>query len=299
MAKLKVTITDENKAVTGEYEIDCLSRPGLDAVAYDTAYTLDIIRAAAERHRYLVDFPEPPVLSFTSATYDLTDPVRTVNLHNVNELWFEVQNLLYGARLNLASARMFKELEDGHSSTSQTDLNAKFDLHLDKLERFHLGIYEIAHIEDLIVRIVYEFFGDGFIEVDVSRTGWEKRLTWDTMKGSLNKRAKPEKQPHSRLESMSDEDYTKLMDLVRSYRSPRLLQLIGYRDRRTHRVAPTVDHAALGVVLQSLPPSRPVPVFMSSPDEAEFDFLELYATAKEVYAHLLRIIAGISEIVHA
>ncbi len=90
----------------------------------------------AERHRYLVDFPEPPVLSFASVTYDLTDPVRTVHLHNVNELWFEVQNLIYGARLNLASARMFKEPEDGHNSRSQTDVNARFDLHLDKLERF-------------------------------------------------------------------------------------------------------------------------------------------------------------------
>ncbi len=298
MAKLKVTISDEAERVTGQYEIDCVSRPGLDAVAYDTAYTLDIVRAAAERHRYLVDFPDPPVLSFASATYGLTDPVRTVHLHNVNELWFEVQNLLYGARLNLASARILKELEDGHSSASQTDVNARFDLHLDKLERFHLGVYEIARIEDLIVRIVYEFFGERFIEVDVSRTGWEKRLTWDIMKDSLNRRGKPEKQPHPRLESMSDEDYMKLMDLVRSYRSPEVLELTGYRDRRTHRVAPTVDHPALGVVLQSLPPGQPVPVF-SSPDAAEFDFLELYATAKKVYAHLLRILAGINEIIHA
>lgn len=298
MAKLKVTITDESNTVTGEYEIDCAVRPGLDAVVYATAYTIDTIRATAERDRYLVDFPEPPVLSLMSATYDLADPVRTVHLHNVNELWFEVQNLLYGARLNLVSARMFKELEDGHNSASQTDINARFDLHLDKLERFHLGIYEIARIEDLIVRIVYEFFGDGFIEVDLSRAGWEKRLIWDAMKDSLNKRRKPEKQPHPRLEAMSEDDYTKLMGFIRSYRSPKVLQLIGYRDRRTHRVAPTVDHAALGVVLQSLPPGQFVPVF-SSPNEPEFDFLDLYATAKEVYAHLLRTIAGINAIVHA
>ncbi len=118
------------------------------------------------------------------------------------------------------------------------------------------------------------------------------------MKDSLNKRGKPEKQPHPRLESMSDEDYTNLINHVRSYRSPQALELVGYRDRRTHRVAPTVDHAALGVVLQSLPPGQLVPVF-SSPDEAEFDFLDLYATAKVVYAHLFRMVAGISEVVHA
>ncbi len=97
---------------------------------------------------------------------------------------------------------------------------------------------------------------------------------------------------------MSEDDYTKLMGFIRSYRSAKVLQLIGYRDRRTHRVAPTVDHAALGVVLQSLPPGQLVPVFSSS-DEPEFDFLDLYATAKEVYAHLLLIIDGINGIVHA
>ncbi len=298
MPKLKVTLADENDAVTGEYVIDCAVRPGLDATAYDTAYTIDIIRAAAERHRHLIDFPEPPVLSFASITYELNDPIRTVHLHNVNELWFEIQNLLYGARLNLASARIFKDLEDRHSSGSFLDINARFDLHLDKLERFHLGVFEIARIEDLLVRTIFEFFGAGFIEVDLSREGWEKRLTWDAMKESLNKRGKPEKQPHPALELMKERDYEALMTLVRSFRSAKFLRLIGYRDRRTHRVAPTVDHAALGVVLQSLPAGQFVPLFSTS-NEPEFDFLELYATAKEVYGHLLGIVTGINEIIHA
>jgi hypothetical protein len=97
---------------------------------------------------------------------------------------------------------------------------------------------------------------------------------------------------------MSDCDYAALISLVRSFRSAKFLQLIGYRDRRTHRVAPTVDHAALGVVLQSLPAGQFVPLFGTS-DEPEFDFLELYATAREVYAHLLGIIIGINGIIHA
>ena len=298
MPILKVTITDENNAITGEYAIDCGARLGMDSTAYDSAYTIDIIRASAERHRYLVDFADPPVLSFMSATYDPSDPVRMVHLHNVNEVWFEVQNLLAGARLNLASARMYKELEDSHSSMSQIDINARFDLQLDKLERFHLGVYELSRIEDLLVRIVFEFFGEGFIEADVSREDWEKRLTWDQMKDALNRRGAPQRHPHPRLESMRDDDYAALIGFVRSYRSPAVLRLTKYRDRRTHRIAPTVDHAQLGVVLRSLPPGQFVPI-VGSPDEAEFEFLDLYQTSKEVYAHLLVVISGINGVIHA
>jgi len=57
MAKLKVTISDETERVTGQYEIDCVSRPGLDAVAYDTAYTLDIIKAASRAASLSRRFP--------------------------------------------------------------------------------------------------------------------------------------------------------------------------------------------------------------------------------------------------
>jgi hypothetical protein len=298
MPKLKVTITNEGNEVTGQYEIDCVNRPGSDSVAYDSAYTIDLIRVAAERHRYLADFPDAPPLSLMSATYQLDDPMRPLDLYNVNELWFEVQNLISGARLNFATARMLKELEDAHSSSSSTDLNAKFELHLEKMERFHFGVYELARIEDLIVRLVYEFFGVGFIEADLSRPGWEKRLTWDAMKDALNKRGKPERQPHPRLDAMNEIEYKRLIDLIRTYRSPKVLELTSYRDRRTHRVAPTVDHAALGVVIQSLPSGQTIPLF-SPPNEAEFDFLELYSTATDVYTHLVNMLVEINSIVHA
>lgn len=36
MPKLKVTITNEAGLKTGEYTIDCVDRPGLDAERYDT-----------------------------------------------------------------------------------------------------------------------------------------------------------------------------------------------------------------------------------------------------------------------
>src|ERR1700680_2027928 len=106
MPKLTVTITNQGGSIRGHLWIDCADRPDLDSEAYYSAQTIDLIRSVAERDRFLTDFPEPPVLTLASATPVPGDPVRTQNLHNVNELWLEVQNLLFGARLNFATARM-------------------------------------------------------------------------------------------------------------------------------------------------------------------------------------------------
>ena len=97
---------------------------------------------------------------------------------------------------------------------------------------------------------------------------------------------------------MSDEDSESVMNAVRSYRSPEVLRLTAYRDRRTHRVAPTVDHSALGVVLQAMPAGHFIPLFTQN-DTAEFDFLKLYANAKDVYTQLLSLLSQLNNVIHA
>jgi hypothetical protein len=103
------------------------------------------------------------------------------------------------------------------------------------------------------------------------------------------------------VEGLAEVEYQLLMELIRSYRSPKVLELTSYRNRRTHRVAPTVDHSALGVTIQSvgaLLSGEAIPLF-SSPNEAEFDFMHLYATAKDVYEHLLGLLIRMNLVVHA
>jgi hypothetical protein len=302
MTKLKVTISNEAGVETGSYIIECVDRPGLNVEEYDTLYSLSLIRAAAERHIYLNDFPDVPPLSMASPTFDLADPIGAIHLKNVNELWLEIHNLMLGARLNFATSRVLKHLEDEHQNQTHFDVNARFDLHLEKMERFHLAVFEMARIEDLIVRTMYEYFGDQFIQVDYSEENWEKRLTWDRMKDALNKRGKPEQHPHPRLEAMDDDTYRHLLALIRRYRSPEVLTLIRYRDIRTHRVAPSVDHPELAVdvlpVGRAINSDKPVPLFPQS-SEAQFQFAELYECAKKVYAQMLHLLLGLGEIIHA
>lgn len=301
MPKLTVTISNEAGRVTGSYVIDCVDRPGLDSEAYDTLYTIDLIRSAAERDKYLSDFDNVPAFSKDTVSFALSDPRRLLRLNNVNELWLEIQNLMLGARLNFATARMLKELEDHHSGQSSAEVNARFDLHMEKMERFHLAVFEMARIEDLIVRTVYEYFGEPFIEVDTSKPGWEKMLTWDRMKDSLNKRGKPDKGPHPALESMSDHDYEKLMSTIRSYRSADVVALTGYRDIRTHRVAPSVDHPELAVDVSPVTYGRPgqaIPLF-GRRIAPEYQFLDLYAQAKRAYSQLIALLGRLNEVIHA
>jgi hypothetical protein len=298
---LKVTITNESGAVTGEYVIGCLDRPGLDSEQYDTAYTINLIRAAAERHLYLADFPPVHALSQMSPTFYLNDAVKTAHMQNVNELWLEIENLLLGARLNFATARIFKDLEDSHTHQTHFDLNARLDLHLEKMERFHLGVFELVRIEDMIVRLLYEYFGDGFIETDVTRPGWEKRLTWDAMKDALNSRGQPDKDPHPALEAMDEREYQTLMAIVRSYRSAEVLRLVRYRDTRTHRITPSVDHPELAVDIVSPPQDGTgIPTMLFNRRNApEHSFLDLYADTKQVYSQLSALLHRLNAIIHA
>jgi hypothetical protein len=299
MPKLKVTITNEAGLKTGEYTIDCATRPGLDVERYDTLYTINLIRSAAERHDHLGDFPDVPPLSMVSSTFDLMNPMDAIHLNNVNEIWMEIHNLMLGARLNFASARILKQLEDEQPGPTDFDLNVRLDLHLEKMERFHLATYEMARIEDLIVRLVYEYFGGQFIEVDQSQGDWEKRLTWDRMKDALNKRGKPEKNPHPKLEAMSEETYQQLMAIMRSYRSAEVVGLSRYRDKRTHRVTPSVDHPVLTVdVFSGNEASGGSLPFLGQRNEPEYQFLELYRQAKAVYSQLLRVLLRLNEIIH-
>ena len=106
MSILTFRITNSEGHVTGEYLMDCADRPGIDSEAFDSRYTLDLIRSHAERHIYLSDFM--PDLTKDSVHLDLTDLCAASRLQNVNELWFEVENLFHGARLNFVTARMLR-----------------------------------------------------------------------------------------------------------------------------------------------------------------------------------------------
>jgi len=73
--------------VTGTYELECVDRSGIDVEAFDTRYTIDLIRAHSERHRFISDFEMPPALSLETFNFEISDLGTAYRLQNINELW--------------------------------------------------------------------------------------------------------------------------------------------------------------------------------------------------------------------
>jgi hypothetical protein len=119
------------------------------------------------------------------------------------------------------------------------------------------------------------------------------------MKDSLNRRGQPVKRPHPAVEALEESDYQRLMKFIRSYRSADVIRLTKYRDVRTHRVAPSVDHPELAVDLAYIHQlDSPLQLFRQ-PTVPQYTFLDLYEGAKKVYSHLSEMLFGINDIIHA
>lgn len=206
-----------------------------------------------------------------------------------------------GARLNFSQSRVVKQIEMEYSGDTLEETNTIYDLHFDKMERFYLAVFELARIEDLTVRLLFEYFGGDFIVVDKTKKNWEKALTWDAMKSALNARNNAENKPHPILKAMNDQDHTDLMQLIRGYRSPKVLALTEFRDRRTHRVTSSVDYPELGAVLSiAVKAGRATVMPMGvRRTKAEYEYLDLYDTAKAVYKQLSEMLVGLNKITQA
>lgn len=303
MSNLTITVTNVAGKSLGQYKTAGFDSSS-DAEEYGlNGYLLNQIRVAAEVHKYYADFAEPATLYHPSVPFgfDFDGPTKEMRGENVNALWLEIENLLRGARLNFSMSRVMKQIELECSGDTPEEKNTRYALHFEKMERFYLAIFELARIEDLTVRLLFEYCGDDFIAVDRNKKNWEKALTWDAMKDALNARGNPQKKPHPLLEAMSVDAYSHLMEIIRGYRSAKVLTMTDFRDRRTHRVTPSVDYPELGAVLSTAvkvgsATIMPMGVMRT---KAEYEYLDLYETAKAVYQQLSKMLTDLSKIIHA
>jgi hypothetical protein len=155
----------------------------------------------------------------------------------------------------------------------------------------------------LIVRLVLEFFGDDLMAVDRTDKKWEKKqLDWEKMKSALNKRGHPDKSPHHRLEAMPDDTYEAMMTLIRSYWGKQEIKTLkDFRDKRTHRVTPSVDYPELGAIISEVETfsDHIVIPYGATRQKPDYEFLELYEDSRVAYKHLLATLSSLSKILSA
>ena len=221
------------------------------------------------------------------------------NQVNVQTLWFEIQKTLISIRFLLSAARSYKTLEPAHNDDFSKN-GFLYLLHFSKMEQFDLATFNLAKVEDLVGRLLFEATSAKF--VNTGAPDWERKLTWDRVKDALKDRNN-----NTALASMDDPEYNSLMQLFLAFRNPSFVKtFVEYRDRVAHRISPSVDFPELYSAVEDRmwkevrgPMGnvvRRVKGFGTG-RKAEFQFLELYEVAKKSFEHylaLLKQLRGIS-----
>ncbi len=122
----------------------------------------------------------------SSFTYEATDVGDVVNLFNVPAVWLELVNTFTNLRYVLAQARSYKDLEPPQTSPENNASCAY--LHFQKMYSLNLAALDLAKIQDLVIRLLYESFSGKLIRVDLDDSEWEKKLTLNEAKKGLKEK---------------------------------------------------------------------------------------------------------------
>lgn len=106
---------------------------------------------------------------------------------NAGELWFEIENTFTQLRLYLAQSQAYKLAEPSPEDESDGASSRRYLSHFQKILRFDCAVYSSVKIQDLLVRLMFERFGTNFIDVDMAKPEWEKKLTMERAKEGLVK----------------------------------------------------------------------------------------------------------------
>jgi hypothetical protein len=172
----------------------------------------------------------------SSYTYEAIDPTDVANIFNVPAVWLEIVNTFTNLRYVLAQAKSYKNLELPHTTPENDTLCAY--LHFQKMYSLNLAALDLAKIQDLVIRLLYESFSGKLIKVDLDDPEWEKKLTLREAKKGLK-----EKLDNKEINS-SDFDAIMAALSIPS-KSAHQATVLRYRNGVAHRIRPSVDYPAM------------------------------------------------------
>jgi hypothetical protein len=244
------------------------------------------------------DLSEHP---FRTYTFEQQISGEHLFLENTSEVWREITNDLLETRYLLAESRALKDVELSLINKGEPEVsNRVLSVHLNKMDAFDRAIYLLARIEDLLLLLLFVNLGNSLVETDLTRSDWQKDVTWRPIKEGLKRRGK-NTYDNAYLNALSDEDYNKLIEVVRKFKGINEVQEItNYRDKTTHRIHPSVDYHGFGahlvfprVMQQGQTVRMMVP---SSSKTTEFQFLDLYSNASKVFGHYVNLLRELKSI---
>lgn len=233
----------------------------------------------------------------SSFTYDATDVGDVVNLFNVPAVWLELVNTFTNLRYVLAQARSYKDLEPPQTSPENNASCAY--LHFQKMYSLNLAALDLAKIQDLVIRLLYESFSGKLIKVDLDDSEWEKKLTLKEAKKGLKEKLDNKEINCSDFDSIM----TALSIPSKSAYKDAVLR---YRNGVAHRIRPSVDYPRMftdisdrKLTVQRDSTGKEISRFLSfggARTTPEFVFDDLYMAFVDYMKHLAKMLEALRAI---
>jgi hypothetical protein len=167
------------------------------------------------------------------------------DVENSQAIWMELAHLVMGAEADLILALSFKAVEPTQEPAFEDEVavNDLYYVHDRKMNLLNQAVYALIKVQDMIYRLLHESLGGDL--VDTSKPDWEGRNLRRTpiLKGLEAKRAS------GALAQADFDTIMRALDMPRS--APKADIARRYRDRLTHHVRPSVDHAMFFSDIQS------------------------------------------------
>jgi len=268
------------------------------------------------------DFHESASQTFNAGDFSTS---KYFDRRNTLWTWYEISKAVTNSKFKLAESRSYKDIEQGLASplAGKEEL---YSLHTLKMDSFHLAMYQLTRIQDLLLRLIFENLGASVIRVDLRKPNWERSVVWDKMMDGLKKRRGRKRgknwrvrarewiaeflgllETNPEVEALTDEEYDRLLQILRDFRGPRFVaQFICYRDRVTHGFLPSVDYPELyfsiedrvGTPIRDSKGNRKGTMWEigGMPANAEFVFLELYDSTAKTFGYWLGLLRKLKSI---
>jgi hypothetical protein len=233
---------------------------------------------------------EPPSVPITPTT-----PSALLDIFNRPSTWLEISNTFADLRFLLAQAMAYKDLEPAGSTPVSSPLCAY--LHYQKMYMLNLAVFQLAKIQDLVVRLLHESFSGELITVDYTDDEWEKNLTMRAARKGLNNLLR-----NGKLSSQEHKDIIDALNMPS--KSSRRETVINYRNRMTHGIRPSVDYPELFTDFQSRagsPLINPITgeargtkyTFFGRKSKPDYLFDELYTALADYMGHVANMLKAL------
>jgi hypothetical protein len=192
------------------------------------------------------------------------------------------------------------------------------------MDSFHLGMQELAKVEDLFLRLLFESLGASLVDVNLAKPNWESSINRERIRKGLRMhpsnisrlrwwprichwlKSRRSDLHNRHLEELTTAEYEELIRIFNQFPNPNFVRVFTeYRNKLTHRLNPSVDYPELYIELEDRRGKQsvnklgqPFVVYSigSTRTVAEYTFETLFDAAAQTVAHYIALLSDLQKI---